>query len=140
MSENRLPPDAPLRVTLLTHPLLNYLRIARPEGQGCATCGRPWTAHQDPEPVPCEQCGLWQDYRCYWRHTALTPAEQAWMAASDEENDWRVCHLPVSRVPLVKALVSPATPAELIPAAPHGVYAHISTQKRMRDLTRHLEG
>jgi hypothetical protein len=76
-----------MRVTLLTSPLLNSLRVARPAAPGCAACGRPWSATHDADsqPLACERCGVVMDVDCYRRHVAVTPAEQLWWMADD---DW----------------------------------------------------
>jgi len=98
MSENTVPPGQTLRVRLLTYPLLNALRIARPAATGCAACGRPWTTerqrprrrghlahYQDSQPLNCERCGIVMDVDCYRRHVAVTAAERLWWASSSDD-------------------------------------------------------
>jgi hypothetical protein len=83
MDDSRLPPpDRVLRVMLLPAPLLNYVRLARPEAPGCASCGRPWPTHSAPvDPLPCDRCGSVAALECFRRPTAITPAEVAWRVA-----------------------------------------------------------
>jgi hypothetical protein len=56
MDDSRLPPHRFLRVMLLPAPLLHYVRLARSEAPGCASCGRPWPTHSTPvDPLPCDR-------------------------------------------------------------------------------------
>jgi hypothetical protein len=68
MSENRVPPDQTLGVTLLTRPILQHsLRVARPAAPDCTACGRQWTDHpcDERKPWPCQRRGAEFSVFCY---------------------------------------------------------------------------
>ena len=79
------------RVRLLTGHLLNHLFRERPPSRGCATCGRPWTVHTDPEAArhafPCSLCGAWLDPDCHRAHMVADELAR-WM---DDDNAIFLC-------------------------------------------------